>query len=553
MEFTLSAPGTAARRHLIRAATLAASVAATLVIAAPATARTASGFVPGSLLVSSSQYQTADVMPGQTLPVGCRATSDFGGVTCATAAFDGTYPTVFNNAPIDPSFGITSPIILNQLTPGGSPLGRIEVPTRNLVTSFSSKSELALNFDASGHNLTFMGYRAPVDAIDVSNSNTPGVLDPSNPVPQSYYRAVADLNRDGRFTYTDTNAYSGNNGRAAILDDRTNKIYAAGNAGNGTSPEPDGVILGAGAQIFPAGHAPLNPPAPFGSFNVTQLNNPTQDPPDKTGKDTNFRGLRIYHDVVYLTKGSGGNGIDTVYFVDTTGKACPGTGVGVPQPGAPMPSDIPQTPSELANLQADGVTPYNMCILRGFPTISQKSKSPKPPANTPFGLFFANPTTLYVADEGDGNTTFDPTTNTYTDAAAQTIAGLEKWVFDGANWKLAYTLDHGLDLGQPYTISGYPSGTNAATGLPWSPATDGLRNLAGQVHRDGTVTVYAVTSTVSGSGDQGADPNRVVAITDNLAARTLPGAESFRTVDRAGSRQVLRGVAIVPAGFAGHR
>ena len=553
MELTLSTRRADARRRVMRAATLAASAAATLVSAAPATAHPSAGLVPGSLLVSSSSYRTANVVPGQTLPVGCRPTSDFGGVTCATAAFDGTYPTVFNNAPIDPSFGITSPIFLDELAPDGSPLRRVEVPTRDMVTSFSSKSELALNFDASGHNLTFMGYAAPVDAIDVSNSNTPAVLDPSNPVPQSYYRVVADLNRAGGVTYTDTNAYSGNNGRAAILDDRTNNVYAAGNAGNGNSPEPDGVILGAGAQIFPAGYRALAPPTPFASFNVTQLNNPTQDPPDKIGKDTNFRGLRIYHDVVYMTKGSGGNGVDTVYFVDTTGKACPGTGVGVPQPGAPMPSDIPQTPSELANLQTEGVTPYNMCILRGFPTISQKSKSPTPPANTPFGLFFANPTTLYVADEGDGSTTFDPSTSLYTDAAAQTIAGLEKWVFDGTTWKLAYTLDRGLDLGQPYTISGYPTGTNAATGLPWAPATDGLRNLAGQVHRDGTVTVYAVTSTVSGSGDQGADPNQVVAITDNLVSHTLPGAERFRTVERARSGQVLRGVAIVPTGFAEHR
>jgi hypothetical protein len=41
----------------------------------------------------------------------------------------------------------------------------------------------------------------------------------------------------------------------------------------------------------------------------------------------------------------------------------------------------------------------------------------------------------------------------------------------------------------------------------WSPATDGLRNLAGRVHRDGTVTIWPITSTVSGSGDRGADPN----------------------------------------------
>jgi hypothetical protein len=50
---------------------------------------------------------------------------------------------------------------------------------------------------------------------------------------------------------------------------------------------------------------------------------------------------------------------------------------------------------------------------------------------------------------------------------------------------------------------------------------------------------------VSGSGDQGADPNKVVAITDELGA-TSPGSESFSTFKSAASGQVLRGVAVVP-------
>jgi hypothetical protein len=44
------------------------------------------------------------------------------------------------------------------------------------------------------------------------------------------------------------------------------------------------------------------------------------------------------------------------------------------------------------------------------------------------------------------------------------------------------------DHGTPYTVAGYPTGINAATGLPWAPATDGLRNITGRVNRDGTVT-----------------------------------------------------------------
>ncbi|MEM5387948.1 hypothetical protein VSR68_30815, partial [Paraburkholderia phymatum] len=106
---------------------------------------------------------------------------------------------------------------------------------------------------------------------------------------------------------------------------------------------------------------------------------------------------------------------------------------------------------------------------------------------------------------------------------------------------------NGLNLGQPYTVNGYPTGTNMATGLPWAPATDGLRNLTGQVESDGTVMLWAITSTVSGSGDQGADPNKLVAIRDLLKNTTAPGAqEQFVTVRNAGFAEVLRGVSFTP-------
>jgi hypothetical protein len=166
--------------------------------------------------------------------------------------------------------------------------------------------------------------------------------------------------------------------------------------------------------------------------------------------------------------------------------------------------------------------------------------------NFPFGLWFANANTLYVADEGDGYT---GGTDFYTHAAAQTTAGLQKWVFDSTSnsWKLAYTLKTGLGLGDPYTIRHYPTGDNTATGLPWAPATDGLRNITGRVLGD-TVAIWGITSTVSGNGDQGADPNRVVLVFDSLANTdpTTAGKESFFTIRQADSGEVLRGVAFAP-------
>jgi hypothetical protein len=91
-----------------------------------------------------------------------------------------------------------------------------------------------------------MGYAAPIDGIDVLNSNTPGVIDPSNPVPGSFFQVVADLDRFGRFHFTETTAYSGNNGRAAILNNDAGAFYTGGNArpasaGRGAADEPSGL------------------------------------------------------------------------------------------------------------------------------------------------------------------------------------------------------------------------------------------------------------------------------------------------------------------------
>jgi hypothetical protein len=503
---------------------------------AAARLRPADFLLPGNLLVSRSVYVNNPdaIVPGTTvLPPGCTT-------GCAVANADAGYPEVFNNALVDPSFGVTSRAFLDQVTPSGRLLGTLPVPSRGgLVTSFSSKSELALNLSTGGREVSFMGYAAAPDTIDVSNANTPGVIDPTNPVPGAFFRVVGEVNSFGQFRFTETNAYSGDNGRAAIVNDRAGVVYMAGNAGNGSNPQPDGIIQGAGAQILTPSNLPERAqqpgaPEPVGSFNVTQLG----DKADKIGKDTNFRGLTVFDNVVYYTKGSGGNGVNTVYFIDTTGKACP-SGVGLPEPGAPLPtSAIAFDPTQL---QTKGVFPYNMCVLAGFPTTLAKTSTA-----FPFGMWFANPGTLYVADEGSGDNTFSTATGTYVNAAAQTTAGLQKWVLSGGSWKLAYTLTSGLNLGIPYTVRGYPTGDNAATGLPWSPATDGLRNITGRVNLNGTVTIWAITSTVSGGGDQGADPNKLVAITDRLSATAAAAGESFSTVRAAGFGEVLRGVSFTP-------
>jgi hypothetical protein len=166
------------------------------------TAASAQEFQPGNLVVSRSVYKghAATVQLGEVLPPGCTG-SLCAGTTGAIA--DGTYPYVFNNDTYDSSFGITSPIYLDEITPRGFLVRTLAVPnslmedmgkeSNQLVTSFSSKSELALHLSTDSKYLTFMGYVAPANAIDVSNSNTAGAVDPTNPVGESVYRAVGPL------------------------------------------------------------------------------------------------------------------------------------------------------------------------------------------------------------------------------------------------------------------------------------------------------------------------------------------------------------------------
>ena len=110
-------------------------------------------------MVSRSVYDNNpnNVKVGQILPPNCQVTQ----AGCAGAATnDGTYPYVWNNDLVDGSFGITSALVLDQFTPAGTLVNSLPVPSErrvganltqdDLVTSFSSKSEVALNLSTTG-------------------------------------------------------------------------------------------------------------------------------------------------------------------------------------------------------------------------------------------------------------------------------------------------------------------------------------------------------------------------------------------------------------------
>ncbi len=520
-------------------------------------------FQPDSLVVSRSVYQgtASTVTVGETLPPGCIATTIVlptlapppapattnVTVSCAQATDNGEYPNlsdshnVWTNAKPDGSFGVTSPIFLDNITTDGYLLGTLPVPSDQIVTSFSSKSELALNLADDKKSITFVGYRGGTgyvtgpNQLDVSNSNTPGVVDPTNPVKSQYYRSVAEVDADGHIQITEGNAYSGNNGRAAI---KANSLYyMTGNDNNGglssksEKPVATGLtntqvglnlISSTGAELLVPGQAPPIPPSinMIGDFEVTSVGYSTADKP---GKDNNFRGLTVFNNTMYVTKGSGGNGINTVYQVGNAGS---------------LPSG---TTTQLKALP--------IAILPGFPTslasgVDQKGNAVPP--MFPFGIWFANASTLYVCDEGDGTLVTPAVNGNVADTATLATAGVQKWKLVNGTWTLQYVLQSGLNIGVPYSVANYPAAIN--------PATDGCRNITGRHNRNGTVTIFAVTSTVSANGDQGADPNKLVKVTDVLDATTLPTGDGdhdrddswgkFVTIRTARAGEVLRGVSL---------
>jgi hypothetical protein len=458
-------------------------------------------------VVSRTVYSgtASTVTVGQALPGG------------GTAIADGSFPNVFKNETPDASFGVTSGIFLDQLTSSGVASGTsLAVNPGQIVTSFASKSELGLNISTDGTAVSFMGYLAPVNALDVSNSNTSAVFDPTNPVSSTFQRGIAtvDLN-SGNLSVTGVNAYSGNNGRAAIL--AGGNYYMVGNAGNSGTGTTNTTLSqlsdNTGVQMIAAGSSGNTSvvgqvQGTFGTstgyqrgFSTIQ----TGAAADKTGKDDNFRGMTVFNNTLFVTKGSGSNGINTVYQVGAAGS-------------------LPTS----ANAGSTSIT-----ILPGFSTALAKNASAA--VEHPFGLWFGDSSTLFVADEGDGVRIGQVDKNGVAVQKFTNNSGLQEYKLVNGTWQLAATFQQGLLTQTSYT-----------GGLPWNVYTDGLRNISGQKNADGSFTIFGTTSTVSDeqTHDLGADPNELVSIT--IGANSTAANTSFSVLETASAGQRLGGVAVVP-------
>ncbi len=475
----------------------AASVVTTLCVLALAAPATAAPFTPGDLVVSRVVYSGAVNASGNPLQVG-----DALPIAGKTAVASGAFPGVFNNevnngVTVDANFGVTGAVVLDQYNPANQRVSSLALPTSGAnaySNSFSSKSEGALNLSTDGKSLTIIGYNAAPGRLDVSNSSVPGVADTKNTdLAPPTYRSVAQVKADGTVQVSQFNVFAGDNPRAAIS--APGGFLMVGNSNGNTGP-----ALTAGLQIGTPGNTTTTRVNPF---NINTVNDPATGQPyaataSKIDKYNNFRGETVFNNTLFVTKGSGSQGINSVFQVGAAG----------------------QLPT-LATAGTEQIT-----ILPGFNTLLASNAAS---SFFPFGIWFADENTLYVADEGPGTT------------AADASAGLQKWTRGGdGTWRLDYTLQSGL-IGSTYTPAGF-AGPSTVTGL---------RNITGKVNGNGTVTIFGVTATV-GSPAIDADPNQLVSITDTLAFTTAQqsGVETFNILQTALPGEVFRGVAFAPVDTA---
>ena len=327
-------------KRILQSALSAALVSGTLT-ALPVHAQQALGNFSGSLIVSSSTYTDTGFSAGTALPYNASGGSTSTLNTTAGSAFCANAncsANVWKNDSADANFGITSGIYLQNVnTTTGAVQNTVSVTQLaanaglNLVTSFSSKSELAINLSPNDTSLTFMAYNSTIGQFDVSNSNTPGAIEPGNSDIQTpTYRAVGQISlSNNALQVTTTNAYNGNNGRAAIAA-AGGGYYLVGNAGNGNGSAQTTSNTGVQFLTAAATNGGLGANTQTGSYSITQQGYAA----DKTAKDNNFRGETVFNNTLYVSKGSGSNGINTVYQVGATGSL----------PAAPAPIDVPITP-----------------------------------------------------------------------------------------------------------------------------------------------------------------------------------------------------------------
>ena len=355
---------------------------------------------------------------------------------------------------------------------GGSRLLSFQLPTTDGVGAsnnlgvdgeYGSSSEGNIQLSGNGQYLTFAGYSA-TDAAKGIQSTTASDNGKSGDVGDGFSHSTIPLaqlaDTDVRRIFVSVTANETVNSSTEVND-----LYNLNNARSAYSAT--------GSSFYTAGQGEST--ADQGTFLLSSGpgNTPT---PIATSHDTRF--VTAYNGNLYYSEDTGGSKTGIFEYS------------GLPTSSAATPTQI-------------------------LPATNGKSGSSEIDFS-PEGFFFANSTTLYVADTGSpksGNTG---------------DGGIQKWSLSGSTWSLDYTLT--------------PTGGDWVPTGKGSSGESGFEAITGEVV-GGNVDLFACSYTL---GDD--NPNGLYSITDSLSATTLPGGESFDEIETANGdgSENFKGVAFAP-------
>jgi hypothetical protein len=431
----------------------------------------------------------------------------------------GTCASVPNGSGTNGGYGDNqgAPMTLFQFTPTGTYVNSLVLPQTGSGTNFpfsseyGSSSEGTLQLSGSGQYLTLMGYginaatynATPATYGTLASKGTAlaqsGSLTGQSYTPIARVIALIDANGNVNSTTGIYNVFNLNNPRSIYTADGFNAYIS----GQGSGSDATG-----GVFFTPIG-AVNNAPTPITGLD-TSANTLSQD----------TRTVQIVSGTLYVSADTKEGSNNARSYLGTLGTP-PATSLFAPVSGIPGGGAGP-TELNLANNASptNSVSSAGKITLTASETNGINSTGGSNSVNlSPSGYFFANASTLYIADTGNTKQT--------SGNSPLGDGGLQKWIntkSDGSGtWELMYTLSKGLNLVAASSAAG----------------TTGLYSLTGVVN-GANVNLYAINATI---GDL--DPTFLYGITDALTATTNPG-QSFTQLAAAPSDSNFKGVSFAP-------
>jgi len=413
-----------------------------------------------------------------------------------------------------------APLTLDEFTTAGSQVGSLTLPQTstpggNYAVSgeYGSSSEGTLQLTGNGQYLTIMGYGVNAASYNSSadlNGTGTALAQSCSLSPASgcggtaqVPRVIAEIGANGAVDSTTAlyNVFNENNPRSVYSADGST-FYISG---QGNHDSTGGVFYvngkGAGASVTPITGIDTNSKS-NGSY----------------GQDT--RDVQIVNGQLTVsvdsTEGTASKGYD-IDRVGTLGSA-----------GSPPTTTLNQQPTALPGINGE--------VTLGNGNGNSVNMSTGGAWLSPESFFYANATTLYIADSGvPKNGNGGTATNGPSDG------GLQKWSLVNGTWQLDYTLSGNLGLVN-YNTATCTSDTASLSENP--NCTTGLFGLTGSVVGD-EVELFATSFTL---GDDNA--SYLYGITDVLsdtAASQVTG-ETFTQLAEAPPDSNFKGVAFAPVG-----